>query len=281
MADMTRPGAGVGRREFLTMAAATLAAGGWASRSAPRPAAAPGGVKAAAFEAVALDGFAVFDPRPIAALAETLFPGKGAAMSATWRTRQFEYQWLRALSNRYADFLRTTDDALVFAARQHRLELTPEKRARLTGAFLELETWPDAAASLRSLKEAGVRLAFLSNMTGTMLQAGIDRAGLGDIFEHVLSSDAIRTYKPDPRAYRMALDAFHLEREAILFGSFAGWDAAGAASFGYPTFWVNRLDLPDEELGVSADATGRDLRDLVTFVKSRTRPAARTDASSS
>jgi 2-haloacid dehalogenase len=49
--------------------------------------------------------------------------------------------------------------------------------------------------------------------------------------------------------------------------AFAGWDAAGAKWFGYPTFWVNRLNLPGEELGVTADAIGRDLTDVVRFVK--------------
>jgi 2-haloacid dehalogenase len=99
-----------------------------------------------------------------------------------------------------------------------------------------------------------------------MLEAGIKNASLTDIFEHVLSTDRVRTYKPDPRAYQLAIDAFKLKREEILFVAFAGWDAAGAKWFGYPTFWVNRLALPEEELGVTADATSRDLKDLVSFV---------------
>jgi 2-haloacid dehalogenase len=104
-------------------------------------------------------------------------------------------------------------------------------------------------------------------MTAKILEAGIKNAGLEGIFEHVLSTDQVRAYKPDPRAYHMAMDAFQLKREEILFAAFAGWDAAGAKRFGYPTFWVNRLNLPGEELGVTPDAIGRDLTDLVSFVK--------------
>jgi 2-haloacid dehalogenase len=77
-----------------------------------------------------------------------------------------------------------------------------------------------------------------------------------------------RTYKPDPRAYQLGVDAFRLGREEILFAPFAGWDAAGARAFGYPTFWVNRLGLPAEELGEVPDAMGKDLTELVRFVKS-------------
>jgi 2-haloacid dehalogenase len=250
----------IDRRRFLDLAASGVVA------SAFCPTIRASDARRKRFEALAFDAFPVFDPRPIAELAETLFPGKGAELGAAWRTRQFEYQWLRALGGRYEDFWRTTEDALVFAAAQLRLELTAEKRDRLMQAHLELRAWPDAPAALASLKAAGVRLAFLSNMTARMLEDGIRNAKLEGLFEHVLSTDRIRSYKPDPRAYRMAIDAFGLEREQILFVSFAGWDAAGAKWFGYPTFWNNRLGLPAEELGVRPDATGKDLSELAKFV---------------
>src|SRR5206468_2982932 len=139
-------------------------------------------------QAIAFDGFTIFDPRPISALSETLFPGRGSELSNAWRARQFEYQWLRALSGRYADFLQTAEESLVFAARSLKLDLDAERRARLMQAYLELKAWPDVPVSLRSLKEAGIRLAFLSNMTGRMLQVGIENAGLVGAFEHVLST---------------------------------------------------------------------------------------------
>ena len=86
------------------------------------------------------------------------------------------------------------------------------------------------------------------------------------MFKHVLSTDRVQTYKPDPHAYQMALDAFQLKREEILFVANAGWDAAGAKWFGYPTFWVNRLHLPAGQLDVTPDAMGVDLDDLVKFL---------------
>jgi 2-haloacid dehalogenase len=99
-----------------------------------------------------------------------------------------------------------------------------------------------------------------------MLEAGIRNSQLEGVFDHVLSTDRVRAFKPDPRAYQMGIDAFGLKREAILFAAFAGWDAAGAKSFGYPTFWVNRQNQPVEELGTAPNATGGDLNELVTFV---------------
>jgi 2-haloacid dehalogenase len=253
----------IDRRRFLHIAAAgSIAAAGLSSHSSPRAA-------VRSFKAIAFDAFPVFDPRPVGKLAEELFPGRGADLIDAWRTRQFEYQWLRTVSGRFADFWQTTQDGLVFAGKLLKLELTAEKRDRLMQAWLELKTWPEASDVLRALKAEGLRLAFVSNMTTKLLDTGIRNNGLDGVFEHVLSSDAVRAHKPDPRAYRMAETAFGLGREEILFAAFAGWDAAGARMFGYPTFWVNRLGLPAEELGVAADAIGRDLTDLQGFVAAK------------
>jgi 2-haloacid dehalogenase len=246
------------RREYLRLAAGSLATGSLISTSLARDA---GKIKAVAF-----DAFPIFDPRPVSALAEKAFAGKGADLNHLWRTRQLEDQWLRALSGRYADFWQATEEALVFAARANKLDLTRERREELMGAYLKLKAWPDVLPALKSLKNAGIRLALLSNATPRILHAGVKNSGLEGLFEHVLSTDRIRSYKPDPWAYQMAVDAFGMSREEIGFAAFAGWDVAGAKWFGYPTFWVNRLGSPAEELGVAPDAVVRDLAGLASLL---------------
>jgi 2-haloacid dehalogenase len=224
------------------------------------------GYRSGPVRAIAFDAFPILDPRPIFALTEKLFPDKGAELAAAWRTRQFEYTWLRTLSHRYVDFRHVTEDALVVSAKVLKLDLTTNQRASLMDAYLAIRCWPDAPAALRTLKEKGIRLAFLSNMTREMLDAGIRNSGLEEIFEYVLSTDRVAVFKPDPRAYQMGVDAFGLKREEILFAAFAGWDAVGAKAFGYPTFWVNRQKQPAEELGAAPDLSGENLDDLVRYL---------------
>ena len=251
------------RREFMTFTAAGLASSALGMRlgNAGRD-----DLKTK-IKAVAFDAFPIFDPRPVFALAEELFPGNGSALSDEWRTRQFEYTWLRVVAQRYADFWQVTEDALVFAANKLKLELSAEKREKLMSAHLNLKAWPDVPPALSALKQSGLRLAFLSNFTQHMLQANIKSAGLSSIFEEVISSDQARTFKPDPRAYQLGIESLQLERNQILFVAFAGWDAAGARLFGYPTFWVNRLKSPAEELGAVPDGSGGSLLDLVQFLQ--------------
>jgi 2-haloacid dehalogenase len=250
------------------MAAAGVASGLMASRPLARASTQP------TIKAVAFDGFPVIDPRPVFALAEQLFPGKGTELSNAWRTRQFDYTWLRTLSNHYVDFWQVTEEALVFASKMLGLDLSAEKRQRLMRAYLDLRAWPDALPALRALKAAGIRMAFLSNLTPAMLDAAVKNAALDNIFEAHLSTDRVRAYKPDPRAYQMGIEAFGLEREEIAFAASAGWDAAGAKWFGYRTIWINRMKLPVEELSIAPDAIGGNLNDLVSFVRPGLRPEA-------
>ena len=102
-----------------------------------------------------------------------------------------------------------------------------------------------------------------------MLETISRNAGISELFEHSLSSDRVRAYKSDPRAYRMAEEAFRLPREAIVFAARGGWDAAGAKSFGLDTFWVNRVNQVQENLGVEADAVGGKLTDLADYVMAK------------
>ncbi|SON56611.1 Haloacetate dehalogenase H-2 [Hartmannibacter diazotrophicus] len=220
--------------------------------------------------AVAFDGFPVFDPRGIFAMSEETYPGKGDALNALWRSRQFEYTWLRSLGGMpYRDFPAVIEDALVFATSSLGLPLSGETRDRMVGGFFAMPVWPDVKPALRAMRGAGLRLAFLNNFSRKMLAENVRYNGLEEDFEFQLSVDAVGRYKPAPEAYQMGPDAFGLPKEQIAFAAFAGWDAAGAKAFGFPTFWVNRMKQKPEELGFAADATGSTLGDLADHLSAR------------
>ncbi len=162
--------------------------------------------------------------------------------------------------------MRATEDGLVFATNQLGLDLTPQKKDRLLQEFMQLKMWPDAPGSIQKLKDMGIKLVFLSNMTEEMLRNGLQQADLESEFHAIYSTDAVHSYKPNPDAYAMAVETLGVSKEEVLFVAFAGWDAAGAKWYGYPTFWVNRLGAPSEELGVQPDGSSKNLMGLVEFV---------------
>jgi 2-haloacid dehalogenase len=218
------------------------------------------------FKAVAFDYFVLFNPDSVLPEVECVFPGKGRDLTNLWRTRQFEYTWLRSITGRYVDFFAVTEDALVFATNAMKVDLKPDDKRRLLNAFLHLEPWPDTVDALRRLKDSDVRVITLANFSPTMLYSNAQHAGLLRFFDALVSTDTNHSYKPDPRAYRLGMDRLHLAKQDIVFAAFGGWDAAGAKSFGYPTFWVNRFNQPLEELGVRPDQTSNALEDLLHFV---------------
>jgi 2-haloacid dehalogenase len=218
------------------------------------------------FKAVAFDYFVIFDANSVTPEVERAFPGKGAEFTKMWRSKQFEYCYLRTITGRETDFFKVTEDALVYTAEAMKLELTPETRKRLLDGYLTLKPWPDAAGALRKLRAAGLRIITIANFSGKMLRANADGASMTGLFDELVSTEANGTYKPDPRAYKLGMEKLKLKKEDILFAAFGGWDAYGAKSFGYTTYWVNRFNLPAEELGIGADRTSNNLDGLLDFV---------------
>jgi 2-haloacid dehalogenase len=244
------------RRDFLRMLAI-----GAAACAAPRPRSSG----TPRIRAVAFDLFTCLDPRTIDRAAEAIVPGRGGELADAWRTRQFQYSWLRLGAEQYRDFWQLTEDALDYALRARSIELAATERARLLQTYRALDPWADTARVLGALRSRGLRLAPLANFTPSMIADVLAHAGLTKLFDDQISTDVARTYKPSPRAYQLAVERFGLAREEIAFAAFGGWDAAGASWFGFPTFWVNRFGVTPEALDAPA-ATGPDLEALARWL---------------
>ena len=82
-----------------------------------------------------------------------------------------------------------------------------------------------------------------------MLHDVVANANLSSDFKHLLSVDSVRIFKPHASVYQLAPDTFGVAANEIGFVSSNGWDIAGAAHFGFRTFWINRSKQPIEALG--------------------------------
>lgn len=218
------------------------------------------------YKAIAFDAFAIFNPDSLFVLAEKIFPGKGNELGTTWRTKQFEYCWLRTSGKQYKNFWEITEDALIFAARKTGVGLTSDAKLQLMEQYLKLSVWPETLPSLQHLGKSGIRLSLLSNMTMEMLEANIKNSNLENYFDEVISTDRVKDFKPSPVSYQLGIENLRLNKEEVLFVAFAGWDAMGSKWFGYPTFWLNRLGLPADELNAIPDGSGKNMDDVINFI---------------
>ncbi len=216
-------------------------------------------------QAVVFDAYGtLFDVHSVIALCEELFPGKGTQLSQLWRTKQLEYSWQRSLMRRYADFWTLTADGLAFACEALKLSVSTAQTAQLMDAYLHLKPYAEVPEVLRDLKH--LPLAILSNGSPAMLEPLVRNANLQDRFAHVMSVDALRCFKPDPRVYQLAVDKLNVPIASIAFVSSNGWDIAGCGAFGFKPIWVNRSGQPLEKLGVIPAATISTLKDLPRYV---------------
>ncbi|HEV8647665.1 MAG TPA: haloacid dehalogenase type II [Burkholderiales bacterium] len=219
-----------------------------------------------ALKALVFDAYGtLFDVHSVITECEALFPGKGASLSQLWRGKQLEYTWLRSLMGRYADFSAITRAALTTACAMLRLELSEAAARRLMDAYLVLKAFPDVMDTLSRLR--GRKLAILSNGSPAMLDAVVRHAGLDQVLDAVLSVDALRIFKPHPSVYAYAAERLQLPAGAVGFVSSNFWDVAGATSFGFRTFWINRTGVVPDDLGYQPAGVLSQLRELPALLK--------------
>lgn len=206
----------------------------------------------------------LFDVHSVTTLAEALAPGRGAELSRTWRAKQLEYTWLQSLMAGDGfvreDFAQVTAEALDYAIAALVLPLDDGDRARLAAAYLTLDAFPDARATLAAL--APRPRWILSNGTLAGLTPLVRHNGMEALIDGVLSVDAVGVYKPAPQVYALAAQRLALPPARIGFVSSNCWDAIGAKAFGFTSFWINRAGAPIDRHGPWPDHVLGSLGDL-------------------
>ncbi|HEY8360897.1 MAG TPA: haloacid dehalogenase type II [Ramlibacter sp.] len=220
-------------------------------------------------KAVLFDAYGtLFDVYSVGLLAEQLFPGQGQPLAVLWRDKQIEYTRLVTTSDdgaRYRPFWELTRAGLRYACKRLGLPLEAAAEERLMNQYRHLSAFPENREVLQALKDRGIVTGILSNGDPGMLGVAVRSAGLDGLLDHVLSVDTVRKYKTHPDAYRLGTQATGLAAQQILFVSCNAWDALAATWFGYRTLWVNRYQLPFEELDTPPTRTGATLRDVLSF----------------
>jgi 2-haloacid dehalogenase len=206
----------------------------------------------------------LFDVHSVIARCESLFPGRGTALSHLWRQKQLEYTWLRSLMGRYENFESVTASALKHACQALGLTLSKDSARELLLAYRRLNTFAEVGDALAALRDC--RLAILSNGSPEMLNAVVRHAGLDRLLDQVISVDQVRLFKPHPSVYRLAPDKLKVRSQDIAFVSSNHWDVCGAAAFGFQAFWINRAHAAPDELGLRPKAVLERLTDLIGLI---------------
>jgi 2-haloacid dehalogenase len=143
--------------------------------------------------------------------------------------------------------------------------LTEADLDRLVFAWHHLPPWPDAVRGMSRLRSRYV-LTTLSN-GGMAHLVDLNRAAHLP-FDSVLSVELVRTYKPDPRVYRLVPDLLAVRPEESMMVASHSYDLAAAAGEGMRTAFVRRPHEwgtgKPEKLEISVDIVADDFLDLAS-----------------
>lgn len=182
----------------------------------------------------------LIDTAGIVTALEECLGDRAESFSNLWRTKQLEYSFRRGLMQNYRDFSVCTGDALEFCCRTFQVALSDAQRSGLLEAYRFLPAFADAEQGLARLRAAGCRLFAFSNGKPDDVRNLLQHARLDHFLEGVVSTDEIRSFKPNPAVYA------HFLRQAGAWGGQAWlvsgnpFDIIGAISAGMQGAWVRR-----------------------------------------
>jgi 2-haloacid dehalogenase len=159
---------------------------------------------------------------------------------------------------------------LLGAALQRGLERAgrdPELAAAALERLPDMPAYPDVPGALTTLREAGFRLAVLTQSAADAAETVLANAGLREHFDLVLSAPDAGTFKPEDLAYRHALEQACASEAWFVAGHW--WDIAGAAYAGLRTAWVSRTDVAYPVAMPEPDVRGADMAEVAAAIVAR------------
>ena len=156
--------------------------------------------------------------------------------------------------------------ALVMTADQAGVPLADDDKQAVAAQLRQLPAHPEVVDALRRLRDAGLRLAALTNSTEEAARAQLQHAGLIDLFELVLSADTVGRLKPAPEPYRMAAERLGVPVGQVRLIAAHAWDVAGAAGAGCATAFVARPGKVLDPLVERPEIVGADLAEVADAI---------------
>jgi len=183
-----------------------------------------------------------------------------ASVRRLWFNQMLQSAFVATMTDAYVTFGESAAAALSMTEERSGVEVSEDDRQEILGGLRDLPPHPEVPDSLDRLREAGFRLATLTNSTQEVAEAQIENAGLADRFEQILSADTAKRLKPAPAPYRMAARALEIPERGMRLVAAHAWDVAGALRAGCAAAFVARQ--PFDPLVERPDVVGADLAEV-------------------
>ncbi len=193
-----------------------------------------------------------------------------ASARQAWFQQVLQSALVATVTDAYADFSAIGRAVLTMTAERRGVTLSAQDSQEIIDGMRHLPPHPDVKDGLERLRDAGLRVAALTNSPPQVAEAQLANAGLRDYFEQALSVDAVRRLKPAPEPYRMAAERLGVPIGQIRLVAAHAWDVAGALRAGCAAF-VARAGQVLDPLAPRPDVAGPDLRVVAAAILERER----------
>lgn len=158
-----------------------------------------------------------------------------------WFTTMLQYSLVDSITGNYRDFAQVGVGALMMIAERQGLSLDREgAEAAIIEPIRRLPAHADVEPALQALKAKGFEMMALTNSSRAGVVAQLTNAGIIHLFDHVISTEEVQAFKPDPRPYEHALEVSGATPNSALMVAAHAWDLAGAHNVGLQTAFIAR-----------------------------------------
>lgn len=196
---------------------------------------------------------------PIKAKLETIFGADPPI--GEWFARLLHGSLIANTLDDYRPFGDIGAEALINLAARRGLLLRAEDAIDAIAPMVSLPPYPDVLDGVKRLSSAGFVMVALTNGSSDVAGAQIENAGLGDLFDRVISVDEVGKFKPDPAPYLHAAKEMGVDVGDMVLVAAHDWDCAGAISAGAQAVFVRRpgamWGLPSEPPEQQVEDIGR------------------------
>jgi 2-haloacid dehalogenase len=189
-----------------------------------------------------------------------------AGVRRAWFNQMIQSALVSTVTGPYRPFGAHAMAALEMTAEQAGIQLADGDREAVAAQLRQLPAHPEVAGALKRLRDAGLRLASLTNSTEEVARAQLEHAGLLDSFELVLSADTVGRLKPAPEPYLMAAERLGVAVGEVRLVAAHAWDVAGAARAGCATAFVARPGKVLDPLVERPEIVGADLAEVADAI---------------
>ncbi|MCF8068844.1 MAG: haloacid dehalogenase type II [Desulfobacterales bacterium] len=184
----------------------------------------------------------LIDTHGVVTKLQTFMGDKAFAFSQTWREKQLEYSFRRGLMQNYENFAVCTRNALDYTCSYFKILFSAEQKNELLDTYRTLPAFNDVKEGLARFKNDNFRIFAFSNGSAEAVDMLLSTAGIKEFFLGVVSTDTIKSFKPNPAVYCHFLRTSGASGNSAWMISSNPFDVIGAISSGMRAAWVKRSE---------------------------------------